>query len=260
MLAEIMNRTPTWVFVLFFALVGLGYLQSRSRQTSRVALWLLPVGMGVFSIYGTGSAFGLSLHAVLAWTAGFGLMFLRGMFQRPSSQASFEPASQRFVIEGSWVPLALMMAIFFTKYAVGVVLARQLPIANNASFVGLASLAYGAFSGVFFARAWRVWRCQPDVRYQMLAIPLDRKSVILTVLALLAMLDLGRSLNAHYGYDEPAEGWRPDAIPPQAHRSRSGHSAIDPDRAWQAGPRPSGLRCGGRREWPASGSAHPVGS
>ena len=197
MLAEIMNRTPTWVFVLFFALVGLGYLQSRSRQTSRVALWLLPVGMGVFSIYGTGSAFGLSLHAVLAWTAGFGLMFLRGMFQRPSSQASFEPASQRFVIEGSWVPLALMMAIFFTKYAVGVVLARQLPIANNASFVGLASLAYGAFSGVFFARAWRVWRCQPDVHYQMLAIPFSRRSVILTVLALLAMLDLGRSLNAH---------------------------------------------------------------
>ena len=45
-----------------------------------------------------------------------------------------------------------MMAIFFTKYAVGVVLARQLPCALEAKFIGAISLSYGCLGGLFLAR------------------------------------------------------------------------------------------------------------
>lgn len=47
---------------------------------------------------------------------------------------------------------------FFVKYAVGVILARQLPIASEPAFIGAISLSYGALSGLFLARALVVWR------------------------------------------------------------------------------------------------------
>jgi len=53
----------------------------------------------------------------------------------------------------------LMMAIFFTKYAVGVIQARQLPLVREPVFIGAISLCYGLFSGVFPARAVVIWRC-----------------------------------------------------------------------------------------------------
>ena len=59
---------------------------------------------------------------------------------------------------GSAVPLALMMGIFFTKYAVGVTLGMHLAQANDVSFALAVSALYGAFSGVFAGRAARLWR------------------------------------------------------------------------------------------------------
>jgi hypothetical protein len=53
-----------------------------------------------------------------------------------------------------------MMAIFFTKFAVGITLARELPIAGDPAFVEAVSLCYGVFSGIFLARAAVVWRAQ----------------------------------------------------------------------------------------------------
>jgi hypothetical protein len=50
-----------------------------------------------------------------------------------------------------------MMAIFFIKYAVGVTLARQVPVVNTLIFKGLVSFAYGFLSGLFLSRALVVW-------------------------------------------------------------------------------------------------------
>ena len=60
MLIEILQRTPPWVFVLFFALLALGYFQSRSRTVSRRRVSILPVAMIVLSLYGVFSAFGIA--------------------------------------------------------------------------------------------------------------------------------------------------------------------------------------------------------
>ena len=65
-------------------------------------------------------------------------------------------ASKR--VPGSAVPLALMMGIFLTKYAVGVTLAMHLVQAGDLAFAMSLSALYGAFSGVFAARAARLWR------------------------------------------------------------------------------------------------------
>ena len=58
---------------------------------------------------------------------------------------------------GSAVPLALMMGIFFTKYAVGVLLAMHPELRHQMGFALGISALYGGFSGIFAARALRLW-------------------------------------------------------------------------------------------------------
>lgn len=159
MLIEIVTHTPPWVFVLFFALLGLGWFQSKGRSVSRGKLLMLPVAMIALSFYGVLSAFGPVPAGLAFW--GMGAAISAGLGARLAAPrgASFSAETRLFFVPGSWLPLALMMAIFFTKYAVGVVLARQLPIAGESAFVGSISLCYGLFSGAFLARAIVIWRC-----------------------------------------------------------------------------------------------------
>ena len=51
-----------------------------------------------------------------------------------------------------------MMGIFFAKYTVEVIRARQLPMADTSAFTATVSLFYGLFSGVFLGRAIMIWR------------------------------------------------------------------------------------------------------
>jgi len=95
---------------------------------------------------------------VLAWLAAAGAMLALVARIPLSNEVRFDATSRTLQMPGSWVPLALMMGIFFTKYFVGVVLAMQPALAGNVAFgIGFAAL-YGAFSGVFSARAVRLLR------------------------------------------------------------------------------------------------------
>jgi hypothetical protein len=66
----------------------------------------------------------------------------------------------RHTLPGSWLPLALMMAIFFTKYGAAVAVAREPALVNMPLFIGGVSILYGVWSGLFFARLLRVLRTQ----------------------------------------------------------------------------------------------------
>lgn len=155
---EILKRTPSWVFVLFFALLTVGYFQSKDRAVGRGKVCILPVAMIALSSYGVLSAFGIAPVGVVSWVTGVGVAVLIGAKLAVPRGVSFSAETQLFCVPGSWIPLALMMAIFFTKYAVGIILARRLPVANESVFIGSVSFCYGFLSGVFLARALVIWR------------------------------------------------------------------------------------------------------
>ena len=163
MLVEIIRRTPSWVFVLFFVLLALGYFQSKDRTVSRGQVAILPVAMIALSLHGVASAFGIAPVGLISWAVGAATAVRLGMMLIKTRGVSVSAETRSFFVPGSWLPLALMMAIFFTKYAVGVIVARQLPFAGESVFVGLVSLCYGLLSGVFLARALVIWRAV-DVR------------------------------------------------------------------------------------------------
>ncbi len=158
MLLQILAHTPKWVFALFAALLGLGLSQLLTRRPGLSRITLLAAGMTAFSLYGTVSAFAAVPTALIAWLAGAATVILILLNRPVPAGTSYDAASRRFTVPGSAVPLALMMGIFFTRYVVGVILAMQPAHANDVAFALAASALYGAFSGVFAARAARLWR------------------------------------------------------------------------------------------------------
>lgn len=157
MIIEILKRTPPWVFVLFFVLLAYGYSQSKSRTVSRSGIAVLLVVMIVLSLFGLLSAFGVAPVGLVSWGIGVGVSVWLGSVLAVPRGVTYSIEAQSFFVPGSWLPLSLMMAIFFIKYAVGVTLARQLPVANTLIFSSLVSISYGFLSGLFLSRALAVW-------------------------------------------------------------------------------------------------------
>ena len=157
-MTQILTHTPLWVFGLFFGLVYLGYLQSRTRQVSRGRLIVLPLAMLAWSLYSVWSTFDAHLTALAAWACAWVAVVVISLAWVPSRRLAYDASTARFTVPGSWMPLALMMGIFFTKYAMGVALVMHPGLAQDAAVALPVSALYGAFSGGFVARALRLWR------------------------------------------------------------------------------------------------------
>jgi hypothetical protein len=157
-LTQIFLHTPKWVFVLFATLVWLGAKQLFANSVGLGRVTVMPIVMTALSIFGVTSAFGDSPTALLAWAAAalvaLALVLRRGL----PAGTRYMPASRTFHLAGSAVPLALMMGIFFTKYAVGATLAMHPEIRHDAALALAVPLMYGLFSGVFAGRALRLWK------------------------------------------------------------------------------------------------------
>ena len=157
MIARILAGTPPWVWALLAALLWLGISQSVARTVGLGRIASLPVAMTGLSFYGTISVFGSAPAVLLAWLAAAGsAAWWTGRRPLPEKTA-YDPATNLFTLPGSWLPLALIMGIFLTKYAVGASLAMQPGMNGHAGFAMTVGALYGAFSGVFIGRAGRLW-------------------------------------------------------------------------------------------------------
>lgn len=160
MLMQIINHTPTWVFVLLAALLALGASQLKTRTASLKRITLMPIAMLGLALSGVVSAFGKTngSAAVLSWAVGAVVMGL-WLFSRPAPQGTrYDPVSKMFTLPGSVVPMVLILGIFFTKYVVGVSLGFHPELAQNTGFALGVSGLYGIFSGIFAGRAAQLWR------------------------------------------------------------------------------------------------------
>ena len=158
MLYQILANTPRWVWILLLALLWLGWTQSVTRTASLQRITLMPVAMTGLSLLGTVTAFGAAPWVLMAWLGAAGAAGTLVM-QRPLPFGThYNPLARRFTIPGTWVPLMLIMGIFLTKYGVGVATSLSPGLARNANFGVCVAAVYGTFSGIFLARAARLWR------------------------------------------------------------------------------------------------------
>ena len=155
-LGPVLQNTPKWVFGLFAALAALGLSQVRTREIGLMRMILLPLVMSGLSLWGMASAFRNSSRfegVLLVWAVGALLMVALLASRRPKAGASWHPDTASFRLPGSWVPMALILGIFLTKYIVGVDLAMQPALAQDATYSLIVGGLYGLFGGTFIGRA-----------------------------------------------------------------------------------------------------------
>lgn len=149
---DIITHTPKWVFILFFFLLILGLVQTKDRDISFVKAMILPFVMVVLSFLGAVSAFGLTLYTIISWALGLKLGSSLNYFLKLPRGSYYKKDEKLFFIKGSFIPLILIMGIFFTKYFVGVVTAKEFSFIYELETIAIISLIYGFFSGMFFGR------------------------------------------------------------------------------------------------------------
>lgn len=160
-ITDIVRQTPPWVAGLFAVLAALGFSATRERTISAARLLLMPAVMVGLALWGLVSAFSAGGHlgTVLAlWALCLAGVAAFGWRSRPAEGTRFDAASGRYHLPGSWLPMALMLAVFSVKYAVGVQLAMEPGLTHNAVFAAVLAIVYGALSGFFAARTARVLR------------------------------------------------------------------------------------------------------
>ena len=156
MLMEIVTHTPLWVPAVFVGLLALGYSQTADRAATRARVTTLPIIFTLLSIGGVLSSFGPDIAGILAWIGGLLVAVGYNRLVPAPVGVRYDPASRRFHLPGSWVPLALMMLIFAAKYVVGATTALNPAAVHTLPFVVVLSCVFGLGSGTFIARFLRI--------------------------------------------------------------------------------------------------------
>lgn len=150
---KLFTNTPVYVFVIFFTLLILGLIQLRERKAKTIKVLIMPLALVFYSFYSTISTFGFNFLVVGLFGLGVILIFLFSYLIDLSKLATYNFSKEEFLIKGSFIPLVLMMLVFFAKYVLNVFQALNNPILQNFLFVGASSLFFGILSGTFLVRA-----------------------------------------------------------------------------------------------------------
>ena len=154
MLIQILTHTPVYVWVILALLVFRGVVAVREREMDIKKLFIIPVIMLVLSLQDVSAKFGVGLLPLSAWAVGTAGTLLR-VWQFGRERVTLGAAAGSVRVPGSWAPLAMMMAIFFTKYVTSVSLVMQPSAAQNVLFSLVVCALYGAFNGYFIGRLAR---------------------------------------------------------------------------------------------------------
>ena len=161
MLGTILARTPGWVWGLLAGLTWLGAAQLRDRNASLARVSIFPLVMTSLSVWGIAGAFGKSPmfgYVMLAWMLVAAVAFAAiGMTAAPNG-TTYDAGTRTFFLPGSWVPLAMIAGIFFTRYVVNVDIAMNPALIRDGQYTVSVAAMYGLFTGAFLGRAARLWR------------------------------------------------------------------------------------------------------
>jgi hypothetical protein len=155
---SILSGTPTWVWFLLVLLLSLGLRQTLTQTATLRRITLMPAALVALSLYGTVTVFGDQPLALLVWAKAAAVSAYLVLRRPAATGTRFDLASQTFTLPGTWAPLALMMTIFCTKYAVGITNAINPGLLHSTTVALVVSAIYGLSSGMLIGRALRLWR------------------------------------------------------------------------------------------------------
>ena len=123
---QTLQHIPVWVFALLIGLIALGLVQTRTRCVRKQRLLGINIALTVFTLVGVVQQWWLTpwlAPSLLSWAAmGLLVAWALGQGATPSG-ASYDKETRHYTVPGSWLPLALFMAIFACKFVVGMLAA-----------------------------------------------------------------------------------------------------------------------------------------
>ncbi|MFS2007923.1 DUF6622 family protein [Duganella sp. CT11-25] len=164
MIQQIISHTPVYVWALLAFLLYRGYLASRDRESSLLKVALIPGVMLVLALSGMNAHGALGAGVWGVWAVGM-LAGAALTWQVTSGDIAVNRAAGTVLQRGSWLPLALMVAIFLTKYTVAVLSVMHPELPHSLPFALGVTTLYGLFNGVFIGRLARyagAWLRQPS--------------------------------------------------------------------------------------------------
>jgi hypothetical protein len=154
MLQQILIHTPVYVWAILAVLVWRGTAALREREMTVRSLFIVPLIMLALSLQDVLMKFGSNTMALSIWAgAAIGTTLLVWKFGRSRTAPGSTAGS--VIVRGSWAPLAMMMAVFFTKYAASVLLAVLPHARQDVLFAAAVCALFGVFSGCFLGRLGR---------------------------------------------------------------------------------------------------------
>lgn len=155
MFQQILAHTPAYVWAILAFLIYRGVVASQDREMSLRQIAIIPAVMLALSLQDIAAKFGLGGVPMAAWLAGAAISATLTWLVSDKSRATPGSAAGTVVQAGSWIPLALMMAIFFIKYTVSVALSLHPELARGLAFSAGVCALFGIFNGIFLGRMLR---------------------------------------------------------------------------------------------------------
>lgn len=152
MLIELLSNTPLYVYWIFFSLLFVGLSQTKTRNVGLKRAVLIPLILILFSIYAIINDFGINLLSMSIWIGGIILVLGLNKSVKSQKEVYYSNETKIFIIEGSFLPLFMMMLLFFTKYSVGIVSINDDVLFHTNLFISIASFFYGIFTGMYLLR------------------------------------------------------------------------------------------------------------
>jgi hypothetical protein len=151
---SILLHAPLWVWPLLGLLILLGLRSTRPRELSDSSVFVWPAIMTALSVYSIAATYGAHPLALASWLLGMIAAILTGrMLPVGPGTARYDEKAGTFHVPGSWVPLVLLLAVFWSRFAIGVIKARFPHVIDTPQFLVTAGLALGLCSGSFAARS-----------------------------------------------------------------------------------------------------------
>lgn len=154
MLLQILTHTPTYVWAILAGLIALGLASMHEREMTLQRLLMLPLAMLALSLNDIANKFGFNTLSLSAWASG---CLIAGLLMARLGRVRITPtaARGRVLVRGSAAPLAIMLAVFFTKYAAAVMLSVRPQPGNSSVATIIICALFGVFNGVLAGRLVR---------------------------------------------------------------------------------------------------------
>ena len=162
-LQTILN-TPPWVWPLLALLLFLGIRALRPRTASLWRIAILPTVFCAWGLYGLVSLHALTAQRILPWVAAMAVGISAGMLVAGLQPIRADKVRHLVRAPGGPLTLVLILSVFATKYAFGVLHATRSDLFAEPRFwlteLALSGVLTGMFAGRFVG-LWRQYRAAP---------------------------------------------------------------------------------------------------